>query len=594
MAKPALEQPSDFYIITSRLFLKVCRGIYLTAYLIFWKLFPPNSNGYKFIRKLVRSGDQVETPAPAVSSSKLLPFFEKITIMSEFKTQAELAQQVTPAQSAKLKFAIILDEAGSDELLRATVDSLAQQTYSNFLVILPPPALIENFAKLYPQLSFQADASNLSSCDYVLSLPAGEVMFPHALFEISKHHPAQIINFDSLYQDENANLCYWCRPYGFSPELLESANYLDHAAISAALLNELLVEDLKQEKTSSGQQRFQELLPRLVAEEALSIKHTGSFVSIKQTEYAASSEIRNRRAENKVPPPLLGDSPELVSIIIPTKNQPQLIKTCVQSILENTQSNPIEILIVDNGSDDHETLAYYQSLQSLSKIRVLAFNETFNYSRAINLGASHAKGQFILTLNNDIEIRQVDWFKCLFEAFIEPAIGIVGAMLLYPNTTIQHAGVVLDPNRLISHVFCHQHGTPSTPHGATHWQRNYLAVTGACQLFRKQLFDQLGGYDENFGLTFSDVDFCLRAIQQGYRVVFEPSVELIHRESSTRSDENPYSDILLACRKFEEILLAGDPFFSKRLTNPFNPRLRTYHPDQQTLMKIRLQHMLKR
>jgi GT2 family glycosyltransferase len=253
-----------------------------------------------------------------------------------------------------------------------------------------------------------------------------------------------------------------------------------------------------------------------------------------------------------------------------------------------------EIIIVDNGSTDPETLAYYLSLSKDPTIQVVEFNQPFNYSQAINIGAAHSCGKYLLFLNNDIQIIAREWLAELVQWAMLPQVGVVGAKLMYPDNTIQHAGVVFDPTYMISHVFCHQAASTSGPHGSVDWYRNYLAVTGACQMIRKDLFNMVGGYDENFGLTFNDVDICLRLLRQGYRTVYNPFSVSIHWESATRTDRNPAKDILRAFSNFEHELISGDPYFSEQLVDAFDPHLRTIEPERNIILPLRVNQMAVR
>jgi GT2 family glycosyltransferase len=271
-----------------------------------------------------------------------------------------------------------------------------------------------------------------------------------------------------------------------------------------------------------------------------------------------------------------------VSIIIPTKNNPGDLKTLLNSIFSLTQYPDYEILLVDNASDDPETLAYYESLTKDQKVRIIPFDEAFNYSRAINLGAAASRAELLLFLNNDMQVLHSDWLRELVQWAMQPQIGVVGAKLLHPDRTIQHAGVVIGLQGFMGHLYLnvpdHYYGLL----GSVDWYRNVSAVTGACQIIRRSVFEELGGYDEKFQLVFNDIDICLRAIQKGYRVLYDPFAALVHFEGRSRGYKTPLGDIVRGYEKLEDWLLHDDPYFSPNLTYTTIPRcqLKPYGEDK--------------
>jgi O-antigen biosynthesis protein len=231
----------------------------------------------------------------------------------------------------------------------------------------------------------------------------------------------------------------------------------------------------------------------------------------------------------------------LVSLIIPTKNNVALLRQCIDSILSKTSYTNFEILIVDNGSEQPETLDYLKKLTTHPQIRVIRDNYAFNYSALNNYAVTFAEGEVLALVNDDIEVgdaASADWLTEMVGHALRPGVGAVGARLWYPNQTLQHAGMVL-----VGGVARHVH--KYLPKGETGFNgravltQNFSAVTGACLVVKKDLFTQVGGLnDQELAVGFNDVDFCLKLVEAGYRNVWTPHAELIHHESATRGQDN--------------------------------------------------------
>ncbi|GHU06185.1 hypothetical protein FACS1894158_11860 [Betaproteobacteria bacterium] len=232
------------------------------------------------------------------------------------------------------------------------------------------------------------------------------------------------------------------------------------------------------------------------------------------------------------------DTPKM-SIIIPTRNRLELLGPCIETLLKNTKYPNWELLIVDNGSDDPNVAAYYEILcRALpEKVHLLHYDEPFNYSAMNNLAARHASGDYLLLLNNDTECIHDDWLDAMMSHAQRPDVGIVGARLLLPDSLkIQHAGVVLGMTGTADHIFIKSlsHDEPGYLNRAQSDQE-YSAVTGACLLIRKSLFDEVGGLDEGeFRISFNDIDLSLKARQRGYRIIWTPFATLLHHGSATQ------------------------------------------------------------
>ena len=258
--------------------------------------------------------------------------------------------------------------------------------------------------------------------------------------------------------------------------------------------------------------------------------------------------------------------PPLVSIVIPNRNAAAVLTQCVGGLFNATRYRPLELIIVDNESTDATVLDLYRTIERQQRGRVVSYAGRFNFSAACNAGAAAAKGDLLLFLNNDIEILEPDWLEELVRWALLPEIGIVGPKLLYPDGSIQHAGVVFGIG-LVAHIFSRAAEGTATVFGSPDCYRNYLAVTGACQMMRRQVFDELGGFDERLRLSFSDVVLCLEAWKAGYRVVYTPYARLLHHESYTRKREDSAKDMERLAQYLEANTFTEDPFFHPELNS---------------------------
>jgi O-antigen biosynthesis protein len=266
----------------------------------------------------------------------------------------------------------------------------------------------------------------------------------------------------------------------------------------------------------------------------------------------------------------------LVSIIIPTRDRVALLKRCIESIRDRTDYEPFEIIVVDNGSAEEETFRFFREAEAAQAIRVIVDRGPFNYSRLNNRAAAEARGSILLFLNNDTEIDDPGWLTELVSHAAREEVGAVGARLWFPDGTLQHGGVILGMGGVAGHAFPHiPRGHPGYFNRAM-LQQNCSAVTGACLAVRKSVFDELGGFDEdNLGVTFNDIDFCLRLTQRGYRVVWTPYANLIHHESASRGHQRSREEQAEFERAVDYmqqtwgVELLHDPFYNPNLSlNP--------------------------
>ena len=262
----------------------------------------------------------------------------------------------------------------------------------------------------------------------------------------------------------------------------------------------------------------------------------------------------------------------LISIIIPNKDEKESLEACLKSIWEKTTYKNYEIIVVENNSTSDEIFQYYKEI-SKKGVRLLRWKKEFNYSAINNFGAAHAKGEFLLFLNNDVTVITPDWLTELAGLCQRKEVGAAGVKLLYPDNTIQHAGCVIGIGGIAGHMFVDM---PANRTGYLHKAsllQDMSAVTAACMIMKKQVFDQVGGFTEELAVAFNDVDLCLKINKAGSLVVYDPYVQLYHMESKTRGAEDSKEKVRRFQTEIEymrchwlDILKNGDPYYNKNLS----------------------------
>jgi len=269
----------------------------------------------------------------------------------------------------------------------------------------------------------------------------------------------------------------------------------------------------------------------------------------------STNEEKTHQAPNK-----------LVSIIIPTRNRCDLLREVMNGLKLKTHYQPIEIIVVNNGSDEPESLAYFLSLEEMDDVRIIHDNSAFNFSKLNNMAVEHAAGSFLLFLNNDIEMLDDHWLDHMVHTLEQEQAGAVGALLLYPDQTIQHAGVLFGSEAGAgNHLGAHQSLDWLKSMKLTNARFEVAAVTAACLLTKKEVFSQLGGFDPKLAVAFNDVDLCLRLRELGCKVIMDTRAVLIHHESKTRGSDHELANI---DRAFREVLFMLNRWAPEKNTHP--------------------------
>lgn len=263
----------------------------------------------------------------------------------------------------------------------------------------------------------------------------------------------------------------------------------------------------------------------------------------------------------------------LVSVIIPNKDEKETLQTCLESLKKNTSYQNFEIIIIENNSTTGEIFKYYKELSIDQQIHLLRWGKEFNYSAINNFGVAHARGEYLLFLNNDVKSIEPDWMEEMLGVCQRPEVGGVGAKLIYPDNTIQHAGCVIGMGGIAGHMFVDM---PADRTGYLHKAsllQDMSAVTAACLMMKKEVFEQAGGFTEELAVAFNDVDLCLKVRKNNHLIVYDPYAKLYHMESKTRGAEDSKEKVRRFQTEIEymrchwmDILKNGDPYYNKNLS----------------------------
>ena len=442
-------------------------------------------------------------------------------------------------------------------------------------------------------------AIEMASGDYLALFDHDDLLSPNALFEVASAIEKE--KADVIYTDEDkvtSDLKEHFQPHfkpDFNPDLLCANNYICHLFV---VKRSLALKLGGQDPAYDGAQDYDFIFR--CTENAEKIVHVAKILyhwRVHQASTAdnpssklyafdagkraieahlarigAKAEVSHTKDLGfyRVKYQLQGNP--MVSIVIPNKDEKETLKKCLESIWKKTSYPNYEIILVENNSTTQEIRDYYKELDGKKRVRVVYWDKEFNYSAINNFGISYAKGEYILCLNNDITVISPDWLEELLANCQRPEVGIVGARLYYPDNTIQHAGIVLGMGGCAGSLFV---GLARSRGGYLHkaaLQQDLSAVTAACFIVKKEVFEKVGGFEEKLAVAFNDVDFCLKVRHAGYLVVYDPYAELYHHESKTRGYENTEAKK----RRFQEEIeymrchwmpdILRDPYYNENLS----------------------------
>ena len=421
------------------------------------------------------------------------------------------------------------------------------------------------------------------SGEYAVFCQTGDVFYKPILTHLFNYldgsNKADIIYYDCEYFDNKINKFRpLFKPAAISPALLLSVNYLSRSFIKQNIIEKLWpVINLNQEyfcleneiitKLYESGKTFHHLPVILLAQNKLAGAHTETECQTiaNRILHTGSYTIKSNR-ESPCPHFNRDYIAPGLAIVIPTKNNHHYLQELIPSLLAQKYDGSFSIYLVDNNSKNSETLNFYKEISKKQNIFVIPYTKAFNFSEAINLGVSSNDSDLILLLNDDMKAIDNNCINELAQWATLPDVGVVGAKLLRKNRTIQHAGIIIGIAGYAGHVYLNAAENYSGLFGSVNWYRNYLALTGACQMFRRDVFNQVNGYDEAYSLAFGDVDFCIRVHNAGYQNVYNPFARLFHYEGSSRGHQTPVEDILKGYDLIDQFLVEGDPYFSPNLT----------------------------
>lgn len=446
----------------------------------------------------------------------------------------------------------------------------------------------------------------LATGEFIGLLDHDDLLTPDCLFEavklLNKEPQADLIYSDEDKIDQNEQRS---EPYfkpEWSPDLLLSQMYIGHFTIYRKKIVDKLngfrpgfdgSQDydlaLRVTEITSQIQHIPKILYhwRKTAQSTAAWAYQKPYTIIRSLR-ALNEALKRRKIKGEALPGLAYgifriqyqfEKEPLVSIIIPTKDRLPYLSRCLSSILSLTDYGNYEILIANNQSEGEETMKYLKEIQKIRNVRVVDFNQPFNFSGINNFAAAKARGEFLLFLNNDTQVINRNWLSALLEHGLRKEVGAVGAKLLYPNDTIQHAGVILGIGGSNTYNGVAGHAEKYCPDGMDGYYRqkdlirNYSAVTAGCLLISKKLFQKIGGFDEKLRVAFNDVDLCLRLRKQGYLIVYTPYAKLYHYESVSvgrpengiRNQEELWQEARLVHQRWGKIL-QNDPYYNPNLS----------------------------
>ncbi len=509
------------------------------------------------------------------------------------------------------------------EYLREMVESVKVQTYAKWELCLADGSDSEHgyvgedclgFANEDSRIKYKRLEKNLGiseNTNAALEMAAGDFI---ALFDHDdKLHPAALFEMAKVINEKNADFIYtdeakftkneakdaydfFFKP-DFSPDMLRSVNYICHFTAFSRTLYEK-VGGFRREFDGSQDYdmilRLTEKAERIVhipeilyywrchaasvASDIGAKPYTITAAKAALSEHLSRTGLSGEVLDSKAPSTyrikyeIKGEP--LISVIIPNKDHITDLETCLSSVYGRSTYKNFEVIIVENNSTDEETFAFYDEAQRrYPNLKVIRWEDEFNYSKINNFGFKYASGEYVILLNNDIEIITPEWMEEMLMFAERSDVGAVGMMLYYSDDTVQHGGVVLG----IGGVAGHSHkdferGTPGYFSRLTYAQ-NYSAVTAAAMMVKASVYREINGLDESFAVAFNDVDFCVRIGKAGYRIVWTPYAEAYHYESKSRG----YEDNRTKMKRFEmevqnflerwaELLAEGDPYYNPNLT----------------------------
>lgn len=443
-----------------------------------------------------------------------------------------------------------------------------------------------------------SDAANsalkIAKSEYIFFMDQEDILWPHAISSFQKALNEDN-SLDLIYADEDkydATSGRRIDPHfkpEWSPHLLHSYNYIGHPLV----VRKKLVEQLGGlRKLYDGSQdhdlllRLSDLqlkvkrLPDVLYSHRIPIGYTSDqketktevvdtgCLAIKESfrRKGYSAKVTHCSDTNTYDFRIGIKKHDRISIIIPTKNNGEILKRCLDSIQNKSSYSNYEVIVIDNGSTEELTLTYLDWLKSQKNFKVLKYPDQFNYPLINNFGAANASGQHLVFLNDDTEVITPNWLEVLLEYSQMPDVGAVGALLVFPNGLIQHAGIVVGMRGSASHAYYKCDANSPGYFNLIYCVRDVSAVTAACLMIKAETFTKAGGFNPAFRVGLNDVDLCLRLLKMGLYNVYTPHARLVHYESLTRGEYIEEKEIELFKTLYQEFISNGDPYYHPELS----------------------------
>jgi O-antigen biosynthesis protein len=570
-------------------------------------------------RRLVRRADRADPVALSCPYQEWLRKYDLLTDKDRFAIRISNAVLgYKPLISVVLTLSNVKEESAE-----VSIEAVRKQLYQNWELCVAesrsagPGALeaLHEFAKEDPRIKivdwrhdedFAATtnrAIDMATGEFVVLLDCGGELAEHALYmiahELNRFSTAELIFTDEDTIDSEGQRSNPHFKTDWNRDLLLSENFVSHVTVyRSSILRQL-------GGFRSGYEGQEDYDLALRATERMAehrIRHIPLILYHRHLDHAlcpgpgggengTSSEnarkairehferLRNpatvmagyqhaRRVSYPLPEPI-----PLVSLIIATRDRADLLRQIIHGVCHETDYDRFEVVIIDNQSTEPETLKYLEEINEDARIKVVAYDAPFNFSAINNLGIRHSQGDVVGFLNNDLKVISPGWLREMVSHAMRPEIGAVGAKLYFPDNTIQHAGVIVGLGGLAGYAYRGLPRDAAGPNCRPHKIQNYCAVTGACMVMRRAVFDEVGGFDEmNLPVAYNDVDLCLRIRERGYRILWTPYAELYHLESASRPPDRACEQLARynkECAYFKSRWhshIFHDPYYNPNLT----------------------------
>lgn len=511
-----------------------------------------------------------------------------------------------------------------EKFLKEMIDSVRNQSYENWELCIGDGSVTEDTVKNVVESYQKKDkrikmlclsenlgiagntnaALSIATGDYIALLDHDDILAPDALYEVVKwmneHYKDET---DVIYTDEDKvsfDLKDYFEPHfksDYNLDLIRSNNYICHLFVAGKSIVDQVGGFRKEYDGSQDydfilrcieQSKHVEHVPKVLYHWRC---HPGSTAANQESKMycyeagkRAIEDHLKRMGEDDcqvVMTEHLGfyhviypiREQKKVSIIIPNKDQKEILERCIESIIQKTDYKNYEIIIVENNSTTNEIFEYYKTIEQRENIRVVIWKDKFNYSAINNFGVRYANGEYLLFLNNDIEVIRENWLSEMLANVQRKEVGIVGAKLLYPDNMVQHAGVIIGMGGIAGHPLSRHPADDCGYFARGIIQQNLNAVTAACMLTKKEVYEKVNGFEEKLAVAFNDIDLCLKVRKAGYLIVYDPEALLYHHESISRGKEDTLEkrnrfegEVDYMAKKWKDVLEKGDEYYNPNLS----------------------------